>query len=214
MRLTRCLLGANRLIFEGGGGGGGLFGEQEFFHVPHRARIFFWYKTLAGIFFLNCKHFHPFGIRYRISLSFTSCCSIYFKRELGFQGIYFQKSPNPPPPFPPQRSNGWPLILSIWKCARKFPRFAATHVVSVGFQIRQSEWKFERNFSNCFVVCKFNRFWLLWEMFRRLVPKRGLLFRMEGQDLGSRRMYSQGWRIHSLILVWNCQLKVTRSGCC
>ena len=35
---------------------------------------------------------------------------------------------------------------SISKRARKFPRFLVTHVVSVGFQISQSEWMFERNF--------------------------------------------------------------------
>ena len=34
----------------------------------------------------------------------------------------------------------------ILKRARKFPRFSLTHVVSVGFQISQSEWMFERNF--------------------------------------------------------------------
>ena len=35
---------------------------------------------------------------------------------------------------------------SVLKRARKFPRFSVTHVVSVGFQISQSEWMFERNF--------------------------------------------------------------------
>ena len=85
----QILLRANHLIFRGGS----FWASRNFFHIPQRARIIFWYKTLAGIFSLNCNIFFPFRIWCRIFFLFTRSCRIYFLWELGLQGIFFPKKP-------------------------------------------------------------------------------------------------------------------------
>ena len=93
--VPRLLKGAPTIDFFFFWGGVSFFGEQEFiFHVPQRARTFFFiYKTLAGILFSNCNIFSLRNMMQDI-FSFTSCCRI-FLRERGLQGIFFKKAPPP-----------------------------------------------------------------------------------------------------------------------
>ena len=93
---------------------------------------------------------------------------------------------------------------SISKRARKFSRFSLTHVVSVAFQISQSEWMFESNFQFVLLLGSLIGFSASYLTALKDVSafgnQRGLLFWVEGHDWLTRRVCT-AQEPHSKILM-------------